>query len=352
LKVRVMHYVNQFFAGIGGEDRAGVAVDSFKGAIGPGKRLQELLGDNAEIVVTVYCGDNFFNEQQDEALASILKIAKDNDVKLVAAGPAFTSGRYGCACAEVCHSLSNSLDIGCVTGMHPDNPGLDIYRDYKDAKVFCLPTERDVKGMADALSKMSEFALKLATGAAIGPAAEEGYLPRGFRMCEVADKIGAERAVDMLLAQLNGCPFVTEIPNVSTELVPVAPRMTNFTKARLALISTTGVVPEGNPDKFKIFANTEWRKYSIGDIDSMTESKWDVVHGGYETTAMRNNPNYGVPVDACRALEKEGAFKGLYPYYYATVGVVAKIPAMEAIGKAIAQDMKTEGIDAALMVST
>ena len=352
MKVRVMHYLNQFFAGIGGEDKADVSVDSIKGAVGPGKRLQELLGNSAEIVVTAYCGDNYFNEHQDEALASILKIAKDNDVRMVVAGPAFTSGRYGCACAELCHAVSTSLDLNCVTGMHIDNPGLDIYKDYKDWKVFCLPTAGDVKGMADALLRMSKFALKLATGSTIGLAADEGYIPRGFRLCEVVNKTGAERAVDMLLAQLAGRPFVTEIPNVSTELVPVAPRIKEPTKARLALISTTGVVPQGNPDGFKIFANTEWRKYSIGEINSMTDAKWDVVHGGYETTAMRNNPNYGVPVDACRALEKEGVFKELYPYYYATVGVVARIPAMEAIGKAIAQDVKAEDIDAVLLVST
>ena len=57
-KVRVMHYINQFFAGIGAEEKADVPVDFREGPIGPGKRLQELLGDSAEIVVTVYCGDS------------------------------------------------------------------------------------------------------------------------------------------------------------------------------------------------------------------------------------------------------------------------------------------------------
>jgi len=50
-KVRVMHYVNQFFAGIGSEERAGVPVESFEGPVGPGKRLQILLGESAKIIV-------------------------------------------------------------------------------------------------------------------------------------------------------------------------------------------------------------------------------------------------------------------------------------------------------------
>ena len=70
-KVRLMHFTNQFFAGIGSEDKADVPPYSYKGATGPGKRLQELLGDSAEIVVTTYCGDNYFANNTKEALASI-----------------------------------------------------------------------------------------------------------------------------------------------------------------------------------------------------------------------------------------------------------------------------------------
>ena len=41
-KVRVMHYVNQFFAGVGGEDKADVPLDFREGSLGPGNRLQAL----------------------------------------------------------------------------------------------------------------------------------------------------------------------------------------------------------------------------------------------------------------------------------------------------------------------
>ncbi len=49
-KVRLLHFLNQFFAGIGDEAKADVAVGFHEGATGPGKRLQELLGDSAEKV--------------------------------------------------------------------------------------------------------------------------------------------------------------------------------------------------------------------------------------------------------------------------------------------------------------
>jgi len=84
-----MHYINQFFAGIGGEEKADVPVGSLEEVVGPGKRLQDLLGDSAEIVVTAYCGDDYFAQHTDRALESILEIARDQNVKLLVAGPAF-----------------------------------------------------------------------------------------------------------------------------------------------------------------------------------------------------------------------------------------------------------------------
>ncbi len=167
-KFRVMHFVNQFFAGMGGEDKADVPVGSGEGALGPGKRLQALLGDSAEIVVTAYCGDDYFAKHHDEALEKILQIARDHDIKMVVAGPAFASGRYGFTCIEVCHFLSASLGLDCVTGMHTENPAIDGYRQYKDKRVFTFPTAEGVSRMEDALTKMAQLVYKLAVGSAIG----------------------------------------------------------------------------------------------------------------------------------------------------------------------------------------
>lgn len=350
-KVRVMHYLNQFFAGIGGEEKADVSVGSREGPVGPGKRLQNLFGDSAEIVVTTYCGDNYFNEHTETALSAILQITRDRNVELLVAGPAFASGRYGYACAEVCHFVSQSLDIYCLSGMHPENPGVERYKQYKDKKVFFFPTTEVVSGMENALSRMAQFVLKLTTGSAIGPPTEEGYVPRGFRHLGTTGKSGVERAVNMLLDKLADRPFVTEIPIESLEAAPVAPRVGSLNHACLALITTTGVLPAGNLDGFKVSKNTQWRKYSIDKLDSMLDVGWDVIHGGYNTEFMKMNPNYGVPLDVCREMEKEGMFARLYPYLYMTTGMNALIPVMQGIGREMVADMKANAVDAALLVS-
>jgi len=68
--IRMVHIVNQFFAGIGGEDKADIAVGVVEGAAGAARGLQAQLGDRGQVVATVYFGDNYFHEHKDDAIAS------------------------------------------------------------------------------------------------------------------------------------------------------------------------------------------------------------------------------------------------------------------------------------------
>jgi glycine reductase complex component B subunit gamma len=350
-KIRIMHYMNQFFAGIGGEDKAGVPLGYREGSVGPGKRLRDLIGPSAEIVVTVYCGDDFFPDHQDEVVKEIIEIARTQGIQLVVAGPAFGSGRHGYACVEVCQALGSTLGLNCVTGMHPENPGIGRYKHYRNSRVFAFPTSGVVSGMEDALQKMAGAILRLGAGRSLGPSKEEGYIRRGIRVEEFVDKCGAERAVDMLLGKMAGS-LATEIPVERFEPASVAPPVENLHRITLALGTTAGIVPRGNPDGFKFYRNNHWRKYSLEKLNSMKEAAWDAVHGGYNTAFMRENPNFGVPLDVCRELEKEGSIAKLHGKLYVTTGVLAQIPDMERVGKEMAEDMTAQGVNGVLLVST
>ena len=53
---RIVHYINQFFAGIGGEEKADIAPEVREGIVGPGLAFKTALGEGYEIVATVICG--------------------------------------------------------------------------------------------------------------------------------------------------------------------------------------------------------------------------------------------------------------------------------------------------------
>lgn len=46
---KILHYINQFFAGIGGEDKADFEPKLVAGAVGPGAQLDKLLDGKARI---------------------------------------------------------------------------------------------------------------------------------------------------------------------------------------------------------------------------------------------------------------------------------------------------------------
>ncbi len=69
MSMRVVHYVNQFFGGIGGEDKANVGVSFTTAIVGASRALQQALGTQGTVVGTLIGGDNYVNEQQEEAEA-------------------------------------------------------------------------------------------------------------------------------------------------------------------------------------------------------------------------------------------------------------------------------------------
>src|ERR1044071_3736327 len=221
--IKLMHVVNQFFAGLGGEEKAGLPVGIIEGSAGAARGLEQKLGSEAAITHTIYFGDNYFHEHKEEALKAILEAVRAAEPAVLIAGPAFNSGRYGLACVEICYAAANALAVPCLTAMHEENPGVGAYREFVNARVYCLPTTEATTGMNDALTRLARFALRLARGEEIGAATDEGYFNRGIRRIERTDRTRAPRARETLLQKINQEPFETEIPMEVWDDAPLAP---------------------------------------------------------------------------------------------------------------------------------
>ena len=83
--------------------------------------------DDAEIVATIVAGDNYFNEEHETSVRTVVDTLARYRPDLVIAGPAFNAGRYGLSCAEVCH-LALADGIPAVTAMFEENPGTLTYK--------------------------------------------------------------------------------------------------------------------------------------------------------------------------------------------------------------------------------
>ena len=280
------------------EDAANVGVSLEKSRpAGAGRALQQALGDAGSLVGMLICGDNYFNEREAEAVAAIKGHLEALKPDIVVAGPAFGSGRYGLACAEVCKT-AEALGIKAISAMHPDNPGAQS--GWPD--VLMVPTGETSADMPQALAAMVRLAGKLAGGEALGPAEIEGYMPRGVRRVHDRERPGYQRALDMLLAKLKDQPFRTEVPIHAPERVEPAAPIADLSRATIAMVTTGGLVRKGNPDK-QVAANaSRYYRHSVAELQSLSGADWEAYHAGYFNHIVNANPNYILPLNFLRDL--------------------------------------------------
>lgn len=347
-KIKVVQYINQFFAGIGGEEKADITPEIRDGVVGPGMALQAALGDEYEVVATAICGDNFFGENLEAATETLIHMIKKYEPAIFVAGPAFNAGRYGVACGSMAKAVEEQLNIPVVTGMYEENPGADMFK--KD--VHIIATGDSAADMRKAMPKIAALVKKMAKGEEILSPAIEGYLERGIRVNYFAEERGSVRGIKMLIKKMAGESFTTEFPMPVFDRVPPNPAVKDMKKARIAVVTSGGIVPQGNPDRIESSSASKYGTYTLEGMDSMRAKDYMTVHGGYDRAFVTENPNLVIPLDALRALEKAGEIGSLANYFYSTTGTGTATGSAKAFGEDFAPKLIADGVDAVILTST
>jgi glycine reductase complex component B subunit gamma len=345
---RIAHYLNQFFGGIGGEEHAGAAPVLRAGPVGPGVLLQQCLGPEATIAGTVICGDNRMAERAEETLPAVVEMIRGLRPDLLVAGPAFAAGRYGLACAMVGAAARRALGIPVVTALSPENPGSEGL----DPGVMAVLTGDTAASSRPAVECMARLGLKLLRNEPLGPADVEGYLPTGRRVNEFGEATGAERMVEMLLCRLRHEPFTSEVVVPRFDGVTPAPPVRDLREIVLGMVTTSGVVRQGNPEGVESWRATKWVRYNLAGLDRMSADEYTCVHGGYDNRHVRADPNRTVPLDVLREWEKQGRIGRLHHTLWSTVGNVMPVEWARQRGREVAQELREAGIQAAILTAT
>ncbi len=345
---KAIHYINQFFAGIGGEDTADYKPEIREELIGPALALNSML--DAEVTHTIICGDNYMGSNTDEAVKEILGFLEDKEFDIFVAGPAFQAGRYGVACGNICKAVKEKFGVPVLTSMNVENPGVEMFK--KDMHIFeggksAAKMREDVKVIAD-------FGNKILRGEPTGSADEEGFFPRGIRAQAWLEsgKPAAERGVEMLIKKLNDQPFETELPIPAPDMVAVAKPIADLSKAKIAMMTTGGIVPVDNPDRIQSASATRWGRYDVSKVDRLEGGVYKTIHAGFDPAAADADPNVIMPIDAMKAYLKEGKYGSLHDYFYSTVGTGTTQAEAARMAKEILEKIKEDNVDAVIMTST
>ena len=341
--MKIVHYVNQFFAGMGGEDSAGTGPELREGATGPGRKLASLLGDEHEIVATILCGDDYAASHPEFA-AELVEQAREAGAEMVIAGPAFTSGRYGMACARIAAAASEA-GLPALASMHPENPGLG-----EAAGTAVVESGMTARKMKDSLERFATAAQIVASGEQL--TAKDGRIGPVARTNRLADKSAAERAVALVLTRLQGDKDATEIPLPDFDSVTPAAPVDDVTEALVALVTESGFVLAGNPDRLESARATKWVRCSLDGLDSAESGHFESVHGGYSTQWANADPNRILPLDVAREMEHNGDIGSLHGEVLATTGNGTTVSDARRFGMEWAADLRQQNIQAVILTAT
>lgn len=345
---KVLYYVNQFFGQVGGEDKAGMPPDFKPEKIGPAVGFDGFLKGEGTVVGTIICGDNYFNENTNDVLPIILNMVKEAAPDVFVAGPAFNAGRYGVACSEISKAVAQQLNIPVVTGMYIENPGLVSCKEV----AYVVGTSDSAGGMRKALPSMAALACKLAKGIEVGSPEKEGYIARGMRKTLIVEKRGSQRAVEMLLSRLKEQPFETEMPMPVFDVVNPAEPINDLSKATIALCTSGGIVPAGNPDKIQSASAQKWGKYDVGGRAALDASDFYTTHGGYDPIYANEIPDRVAPLDILKEFENEGYIGKVFNWFYTTTGTGTAVSKSKEFGIQIGAELKAAGVDGVILTST
>lgn len=345
---KAIYYINQFFGGVGGESDADFEPIIKEGAVGPAQGVQAM-PKGVEITHTVICGDNAMSSHKEESLKRIAGFLEGKEFDLVLAGPAFSSGRYGVSCGEMCKFAHETYGVTAVTSMNEENPGVALFR---EDPFYIMKGSRSAAKMRHDSTAIAALANKLAAGEEILWADAEGYFSHGVRKEVFAEKTAGDRAVDMLLMKLAGQPYVTELKIEPRDNVVPSKAVGDLSKAKVAFVSTGGLVPLGNPDRIPGGTCSIWATYDVTGKDVLVKGDFYSVHCGINTDFVNANPEVLFPLSSFREFEKDGVIGKFCNTFYSTTGNLATLKDARRMGKEVAEALKKEAVDAVVLVST
>jgi glycine reductase len=123
-------------------------------------------------------------------------------------------------------------------------------------------------------------------------------------------------------------------------------------KAKVALVTSGGIVPKGNPDRIESSSASKYGKYDLEGVSDLTDVNYETAHGGYDPTYANDDADRVLPVDMLREFEKDGKIGSLSRYFYSTVGNGTAVASAKKFAQEISKDLVADGITAVILTST
>lgn len=154
--MKVVLIFDQGLAGAGGKSNPNVGLTAAKGGIGSALMMESHFAKiGANVAATLYCGNEYFLNNQDEVVTKMTAMVKKLNPDFVVCGPCFNFPEYAKMAAMVSASILEKTDIKSCAMMSVENG--DIIANYKDKTPIVKMPKKGGTGLNDSFSDLCDF---------------------------------------------------------------------------------------------------------------------------------------------------------------------------------------------------
>lgn len=157
--MKVLMIFDQIQAGMGGKENANLALGGKMMPMGSASMLEPALkAEDGKVIATIYCGDEFFLENEEEVTRKVVGMTKKINPDVVICGPAFNYEGYAKMCAKLAKAIEGELNIPTVAAMSQENEEtISIFKEL--INIVKMP-KKGGTGLNDSLKNICQLAHK------------------------------------------------------------------------------------------------------------------------------------------------------------------------------------------------
>ena len=154
--MKIVLIFDQGLAGAGGKSNPNVGLNAAKGGIGTALMLESHFAKiGATVAATLYCGNEFFLNNQEEVVTKMTAMVKKVSPDFVLCGPCFNFPDYAKMAAMISASILEHTDIPSCAMMSVENA--DTIEAYKDQTPIVKMPKKGGTGLNDSIAALCEL---------------------------------------------------------------------------------------------------------------------------------------------------------------------------------------------------
>ena len=151
--MKIVLIFDQGLAGAGGKSNPNVGLNAERGGIGSSLMLQPNFDAiQAEVVATLYCGNAFYREHEEEVVTKLAAMVKKLNPDFAVCGPCFNFADYADMAAKTAERILAKTDVKAIAMMSEENK--DVIAAYAGRVPIVKMPKRGGTGLSQSIENL------------------------------------------------------------------------------------------------------------------------------------------------------------------------------------------------------